>query len=50
VALLLLPRLAGRPWDCLRVRVLGEALEVQCPYSLWYNDLKWGYPRTLLWP
>jgi len=49
LASLLFPRLAGRPWDCLRVRVLGEALEGQRPYSLWYNELKWGYPGALLW-
>jgi len=50
VASLLFPRLAGRPWDYLRVRVLGEALEGQCPYSFWDNELKWGYPGALLWP
>jgi len=50
VASLSFPLLAGRPWDCLRVRVLREALEGQRTYSLWDNELTWGYPCALLWP
>ena len=50
MASLLLPRLAGRSWDCPRLRVLMEALEIQLAYPFWYNDLKSGYHGALLLP
>jgi len=50
VVLLLLPCLAGRPRGCLRIRILGKALEGQRPHPLGDNELQRGYPGALLWP